>query len=236
MIEIASALLLGFAFGWLLHKAGLTHYERIVGVYRLRDMTVIQFMLTALVVATVLVQASVDLGLSRTLPVPAAFLVANLVGGLLFGIGMATSGYCTGTVVAQAGEGRLDAILGGLPGLIVGAIVFGLLEPHVMPVITRVAPLGRTTLPALLGANPWLVILVFGELVVVALYAIARSGRRMPTHQEEDHDEAGTSVALPAATRRTCPKRVDAHVLRAGARGELPQSSFRIPLQRRRNG
>lgn len=178
MIEISSALLLGFAFGWLLHKAGLTHYERIVGVYRLQDMTVIQFMLTALVVATALVQASLDLGLSRTLPIPGAFLVANLIGGLLFGIGMATSGYCTGTVVAQAGEGRLDAILGGLPGLIVGAILFGLMEPHVMPVVTGIAALGHRTVPVLLGANPWLLIVVFGELVAVVLYAIARRALR----------------------------------------------------------
>jgi uncharacterized protein len=192
-MEIAKALALGFLFGWMLHKAGLTHYERIVGVYRLRDMTVIQFMLTALVVGAVLLQASVDLGLAKALPIPPTFLVANLVGGVVFGIGMATSGYCTGTVVAQVGEGRLDALLGGLPGLIVGAVIFGLLQPYVMPLVARSAALGRTTLPALLGVNPWLVIVVFGEFVIVVLYAIGRhEGRdkRRPTATASNSVEA----------------------------------------------
>lgn len=178
MIQVGMPLLLGFLFGWMLHKAGLTHYERIVGVYRLRDLAMVQFMLAGLVTAAVLLQASVDLGLARPLPVPPTFLLANLVGGLLFGAGMATSGYCTGTVAAQIGEGRLDALLGGLPGLLAGALLFGLLEPHVMPVLARTAVLGRTSLPVLLGVNPWLVIVVFGELVVLVLHAMARAERR----------------------------------------------------------
>ena len=178
MMPIGMPLVLGLLFGWMLHKAGLTHYERIVGVYRLRDMTMMKFMLAGLAAAAVLLQASVDLGLARPLPIPPTFLVANLVGGLVFGAGMATSGYCTGTVAAQIGEGRLDALLGGLPGLLAGALLFALLEPHVMPLLARTAALGRTTLPALLGVNPWLVIVVFCEIVAVVLHALAGSARR----------------------------------------------------------
>lgn len=174
MTEIAQALALGFLFGWMLHKAGLTDYARIVGVYRLTDMTVIRFMLTALVVAAVLLQAAADLGVARTLPVPPTFLIANLVGGLVFGVGMASAGYCTGTVVAQAGEGHLDAWVGGFAGLIAGAIAFGLAQPYVMPALTRAGALGRTTFAALAGASPWLVVLVFAELVALVLYAIGR--------------------------------------------------------------
>lgn len=179
MTEIACPVVLGLFFGWSLHKAGLTHYERIVGVYELRDMTVIQFMLSALAVAALLLQASSDLGVAHGLPVPPSFLLADLVGGLLFGFGMATSGYCTGTVVAQAGEGRLDAILGGVPGLITGATLFGLLEPRVMPLLTRVAVLGRATLPALLGVSPWLLFLVLGEIgVLICLLSRGSRGAR----------------------------------------------------------
>ncbi len=177
MSEIAAPIVLGIAFGWVLHKAGLTQYARIVGVYRLRDMTVIQFMLTALVVAGVLVQAAVDLGLASALPIPPTYLVANLVGGAVFGVGMASAGYCTGTVVAQAGEGHLDAWIGGLSGLIVGAMVFGLLEPRIMPALTRVGALGRPTLATWTGASPWLLLVVFGEVVALVLYLIARRSR-----------------------------------------------------------
>ena len=40
---------------------------------------------------------------------------------------MASAGYCPGTIVAEAGEGRLDAWIAGLSGLIAGAMLFGLL-------------------------------------------------------------------------------------------------------------
>jgi hypothetical protein len=115
-------------------KAGLTHYARIVRVYRFRDMTVMRFMLTALVVG--------------------AF-----------------------AIVAAAGEGRLDAWVAGLSGLVVGAIVFGLLQPVIMPTLARVGHLGRVTFASLAGASPWLVLLVFGQVVVLVLILIARVGR-----------------------------------------------------------
>lgn len=177
MTAIASALALGFGFGWMLHKAGLTHYARIVGVYRLRDLTVMRFMLVALVVGAVGVQAGLDLGLARYAPVPPTFMVANVVGGVVFGVGMALAGYCPGTIVAEIGEGRLDALVAGLTGLVVGAIGFGLLQPHLMPVLTRVGGLGRVTIAQLTGASPWLVLLVFTEAVALLLLLLRDVGR-----------------------------------------------------------
>jgi len=55
MGDIVSALALGLAFGWFLNKAGLTHYARIVNVFRFRDLTVLPFMLVALLVGRVLI-------------------------------------------------------------------------------------------------------------------------------------------------------------------------------------
>lgn len=167
MIEIVKAITVGFFFGWALNKAGLTHYARIVNVYRFRDMTVMRFMLAALVVGGVLIQAGIDLGFTKAAPVPPTALVANLVGGIVFGIGMATAGYCPGTIAAEAGEGRWDAWIGGLGGLVFGAIVFGLAQPAIMPSLSRVGAWGRVTIPALLGASPWLVLLVFAEVVAI---------------------------------------------------------------------
>ena len=173
MIEIVKAITVGFFFGWALNKAGLTHYARIVNVYRFRDMTVMRFMLAALVVGGVLIQAGIDLGFAQAAPVPPTALVANLVGGIVFGIGMATAGYCPGTIAAEAGEGRLDAWIGGLSGLVCGAIVFGLAQPAIMPRLMRVGSWGRVTVPALLGASPWLVLLVFAEVVAI-LFVLLR--------------------------------------------------------------
>ena len=178
MLDLGKALILGLLFGWSLNKAGLTHYARIVNVYRFRDMTVMRFMLTALVVGGFAIQAGIDLGFSTSAPIPPTFMLANLVGGVVFGIGMATAGYCPGTIVAEAGEGRLDAWVAGLSGLIVGAIVFGLLQPLIMPTLTRVGALGRVTFASLTGASPWLVLLVFGQAVVLLLILISGVGKK----------------------------------------------------------
>ena len=178
MLDLGKALILGLLFGWSLNKAGLTHYARIVNVYRFRDMTVMRFMLTALVVGGFAIQAGIDLGFSTSAPIPPTFMLANLVGGVVFGIGMATAGYCPGTIVAEAGEGRLDAWVAGLSGLIVGAIIFGLLQPVIMPTLTRVGALGRVTFASLSGASPWLVLLVFGQAVVLLLILISGVGKK----------------------------------------------------------
>ena len=194
MSAVLVPLLLGVAFGWALQKAGLTQYARIVGVYRLRDLTVVRFMLTALVVAAVLDRIAVGVGLASTLPVPPTTPLANLVGGVVFGVGMATAGYCPGTIVAEAGEGRLDALLAGVPGLVAGAVVFGLLQPRIMPPLTRAAALGPVTLASVLGVSPWLALALFVEVAVGVLYLLARR----PTRAQGA--ERGVSEGAPGTT------------------------------------
>lgn len=170
--SILQAVALGFGFGWLLHKAGLTRYATIVNVYRLRDLTVLRFMLVALLVGGAGVLVAAELGFGPTAPLPPTRIASNLVGGVVFGIGMATAGYCPGTIAAQAGEGHLDALVAGLAGLITGALVYGLVQPWLAPRLADIGALGRVSLPSLLGASPWLVLLVFAQVVVVLLVAL----------------------------------------------------------------
>lgn len=178
MLDIVKPVALGFLFGWSLHKAGLTHYARIVNVYRLRDMTVMRFMLTALLVGAIAIQVGVSLGFAASPPIPPTSMLANITGGIVFGVGMASAGYCPGTIVAEAGEGRIDAFIAGLLGLLTGAIAFGLLQPTIMPALARVGALGRVTFAGLTGASPWLVLLVFAQAVVLVLALIASVGRK----------------------------------------------------------
>ena len=87
------ALLLGTFFGFALNKAGLTKYTKIVNQFRFTDMTVLKFMMTALVVAMIGLYGLRGLGLIVFPAVPATYIVGNLVGGLIFGVGMALTGY-----------------------------------------------------------------------------------------------------------------------------------------------
>jgi uncharacterized protein len=93
MTTYVVALILGGFFGFSLNKAGLTKYHKIVNVFRFTDMAVLQFMMTALVVAMTGLYILRGLGLVTFPAVPATYIVGNLVGGLIFGVGMALTGY-----------------------------------------------------------------------------------------------------------------------------------------------
>ena len=87
------ALVLGVAFGFSLNKAGLTKYYKIVNVFRLTDLAVLKFMLTALIVSMAGLYSLRGLGLITFPNVPATYIVGNVIGGLIFGVGMALTGY-----------------------------------------------------------------------------------------------------------------------------------------------
>jgi len=93
MVNYLVALILGVFFGLTLNKAGLTKYNKIVNVFRFTDLSVIKFMLTAIVVAMTGLYTLKALGMLTFPNIPATYIVGNLTGGLIFGAGMALAGY-----------------------------------------------------------------------------------------------------------------------------------------------
>jgi len=175
MMEMLAAVSVGFGFGWLLQKAGLARYDRIVNIYRFRDLAVLKFLLSALVSGAIGVLVLTATGVSGIVPVPRTFLVGNFAGGVVFGIGMAISGFCPGTIAAGIGEGRLDYLVPGVLGLVAGAFAFGALYSTLAPLAARGAVTGDT-LPAWLGVEPWLVVAILTAAALVLLYAVERGG------------------------------------------------------------
>ena len=87
------AIILGIGFGFSLNKAGLTKYHKIANQFRFTDMTILKFMMTAIVVAMIGLYIFRGLGWVTFPTVPATYIVGNLLGGLIFGVGMALAGY-----------------------------------------------------------------------------------------------------------------------------------------------
>src|SRR5512139_656113 len=134
-------MILGVFFGFSLNKAGLTRYAKVAGQFRFVDMTVLKFMMTALVVTM--------LGVITFPTVPATYIVGNLVGGIIFGVGMSLAGFCPGTMAAGAGEGKLDYLIPGGLGFLVGAALFGLTYDKVFPPIAKILNYGSVVIPDL---------------------------------------------------------------------------------------
>ncbi len=174
--ETILALILGVFFGFALNKAGLTKYHKIVNQFRLTDMAVLKFMMTALVVTMLGIYPLRELGIITFPAIPETYVVGNLVGGLLFGVGMALVGFCPGTAAAGAGEGKLDYLVPGLLGFLTGGVIFGLTYSSFMPQLKAIGNYGNVVIPDLWHISPYLAILVFTIMALALFYLIDRMG------------------------------------------------------------
>lgn len=165
MNELLYGLITGVIFGFLLQKGRVIRYDKQVGALLLKDMTIVKFMFTSILVAMVGVYLLVDLGLAK-LSLKAAILGGNIIGGLIFGLGWGLLGYCPGTQVGALGEGRLDAVW-GIIGMLFGAALYAEAYPVLKTTVLTWGNFGKITIPQLLGINHWPVITIMIVLGVI---------------------------------------------------------------------
>jgi uncharacterized protein len=163
----------GFVFGFLLQKGGVTRFNVIVGQFLLKDFTVLKIMLTAILIGSIGLYGMKDLGVEFNLHIKTTAIFGNALGGLIFGVGMATLGYCPGTAVAALGEGSRHAIAGVL-GMVVGAGLYAEAFSWVESRILSVGNFGKVTFPSLTGVSPWWFIFVLFLIAMVSFIMIGR--------------------------------------------------------------
>ena len=168
-------LLTGVVFGFLLQKGHVAKHAVIVGQLLFRDWTVVKIMLTSVGVGAIGVYALVALGVTH-IDVKPAQLGGILAGAFCFGTGMAVLGYCPGTTVAAAGEGKRDA-LAGIAGMLAGAAVFVAAYPTMQRVQHAVADWGKATWPTVTRTSPWPWVIGLA-VAAAAVYAIDHRRRR----------------------------------------------------------
>lgn len=174
-MSVLNAILIGLAmgavFGFALEKSRVFEPGIILGQMQLSNMLMLKIFLTA--VTTGLVVIAVMNGLDLTKLHPKATLYgADVLGGLLLGVGIALTGACPGTVAAQIGAGYKDpwfTLVGGLAG----AYVFTLLEPTLNPLLLSGGP-GKLTIDAVFGLPFWPVAAVMAVMLVAGLYGLEK--------------------------------------------------------------
>jgi hypothetical protein len=173
--QLAFGLIIGIVFGFLLHKGGVTKYDIIIGQLLLTDFTVMKVMLTAIITGMVGVHLLASLGIAQLHPKPGA-IGSVVIGSLLFGVGFGLLGYCPGTMVGAVGEGFLDALLGGVVGMIIGAGLFSEFYPRLEKGFLNRGNIGDLTWPQLFRVNPWAIIVPFSVGMIILLVWIETSG------------------------------------------------------------
>ena len=173
--QLIIGLVIGMLFGFLLQKGGATEYDVIIGQLLLTDFTVVKIMLSAVVTGMLGVYAMRSLGLVRLHPKPGS-VGTSVVGGLIFGVAFAVLGYCPGTVAGAIGQGYLDALVGGLPGIVLGSGLFANLYPKLQKPVLLKGDFGTKTLPELFKVNAWVVVIPVALAITLLLVGLEIGG------------------------------------------------------------
>jgi uncharacterized protein len=168
---IASGLLSGFLFGYVLENAGFGSPCKLTAQFRLSDWSVFKVMFSAIVVAAIGMYLLRVAGFAEdgNFFVTPPILGAAAIGGVLIGAGFAVGGYCPGTSVVGLFSGRVDALL-----FVVGVVVGTWLFAGAYDQIAWLSSLGAVepeTLPELTGIPEW-AILIGLALAAVAVFIV----------------------------------------------------------------
>jgi len=202
MLTVAlTALGTGCAFGYVLQRGGFCLTRALSNLFIMRDPAIARAYLLALLVAMAGTHVLISLGLVEV-PVRPFHWLANVTGGLIFGVGMILSGGCSGSTWYRVGEGAIGAVI-VLLGFAMGATTtsVGILaplrqtlqDPEIL--IDGSAPTLATLIAFVPGVSPrlapWLIIAGFG--VVVALLS---RGKAEPEHRKWSWPLTGVAVGL----------------------------------------
>ncbi|MBP7635982.1 YeeE/YedE family protein [Candidatus Ozemobacteraceae bacterium] len=136
-MAFGASLAIGVAFGAVLERAGFGSSRRLSAIFYFRDMTVLKVMFSAVLVAMLGLGYLTHAGMidENSISLPDTVYGAQIVGGLIFGIGFVMSGWCPGTAAVGLASGRLDALL-FLIGATLGSVLFNETFEHVKPLYT----------------------------------------------------------------------------------------------------
>ncbi|MBA3031153.1 MAG: sulfurtransferase [Desulfobacteraceae bacterium] len=130
-----ASLLIGIVFGAALEQAGFGSSRRLSGIFYFRDMAVLKVMFTAVVVAMFGITFAKAFGwvtMENVYFMPTLY-AAQIVGGLVFGVGFVMSGWCPGTGAVGLASGKIDAMV-----FLLGAIGGSMLYNEVYPILALI--------------------------------------------------------------------------------------------------
>ncbi len=173
--QIVLGLFTGILFGFLLQKGGATDYNVIVNQLLLTDFTVLKLMLSAVIVGMVLFHVLKQFGYTN-LHAAEGSVGSNVIGGLIFGAGFALLGYCPGTVAGAVGTGALDALFGGMIGMLLGAGFFAAYYPAFRSRYHDYGKFPAVTVQEFLHLNQWITIILMEALMIGFLAFLEYTG------------------------------------------------------------
>jgi len=165
-VSLIVAFVIGIGFGFFLERAGFGSARVLAAQFYFTDMRVFKVMFSAIVTAMIgLTYLSwigfLDLALVYSTP---TYILPQVTGGALLGVGFVIGGYCPGTSCVAAATGRLDGIV-FLAGIVAGIFAFGELYPLLKGFYSS-TPMGSITLPGILGISQGLAVFLVAAMAI----------------------------------------------------------------------
>jgi uncharacterized membrane protein YedE/YeeE len=133
--HLIMGIITGMLFGIVLFKVGAVRYSRVEGMLLLRDLKIMKFAFTGIATASIIYGLADILGFAEStnlIPRIMPYMgVAHIIGGIMFGIAMASAGFCPGTCVARVGAGKFISAAGVI-GLIIGVLIYNAIQPSLV--------------------------------------------------------------------------------------------------------
>jgi uncharacterized membrane protein YedE/YeeE len=181
--------ILGFLFGAILIYSRLNKFDTISGAARQTDFAVPKAIAVAIGLGMIFLTVEIGLGLADYHVKP--FLLGGIIlGGLIFGAGMAILGYCPGTLFVSVGEGSVDALIGIVGGL-AGGVVYTVTLPYIGSVLGP--DLGKISLQSIVGGQG---VLFYTLVSVIGVAFIAGALWLNRKEGTKDHKWLYSGIAL----------------------------------------
>lgn len=170
LIKILLGLFIGFVFGYILQRTGITKYSRVIGMLLFKDFKILKFMLTAVICSMIGFHLLGDFDIISINPKSLDW--GKVVGGLIFGLGMGILGYCPGTLATRIGEGKKEAII-ALFGTAFGILIYGANINLFKSILGDSSMNGNIF--ELIGLNKWIIIISFSVIFTLIIYYINKN-------------------------------------------------------------
>ncbi len=159
-VSLIVAFIIGIGFGFFLERGGFGSVRLLAAQFYFTDMRVFKVMFTAIVTAMIGVFylswiGWVDISL---IYYGNTYLMADILGGLILGVGFVIGGYCPGTSAVSISTGRVDGIFYALGGFF-GIFIFGEVYPIISGFLNSTY-MGLINIPQLLDINYGFVLFV----------------------------------------------------------------------------
>ncbi len=188
--EILSGLVAGIIFGFLLRKAHVTRFSVIVKQLLLQDFTVMKVIMTCVISGATGIALLRYFQPSLQLDIGATTFFATIVGGGIFGIGMAVTGYCPGTAIGALADGAKEMKFGIL-GMVTGAAIYAECFEWIQENLKPAHDLVKTTLPEYFGVSS---VAIIGVLLLCAItYALFYKQAHLSENSSKHNSEPVSS-------------------------------------------